>query len=45
VQDFTQPGGQKVVAKPFLDNNAFGAAGAAIASAPPTRPAGGATEQ
>jgi parallel beta-helix repeat protein len=29
VQDFQQPGGATVVAKPFLDNNAFGAAGAA----------------
>jgi hypothetical protein len=29
VQDFQQPGGGTVVAKPFLDNNAFGAAGAA----------------
>ena len=28
VQDFRQPGGQTVIAKPFLDNNAFGAAGA-----------------
>lgn len=29
VQDFQQPGGQTVVAKPFLDNNAFGAPGSA----------------
>ena len=44
VQDFTQPGGRRVVAKPFLDNNAFGAAGATIASGP-GRPAAKVTEQ
>lgn len=39
VQDFQQPGGPTVVAKPFLDNNAFGAAGAALASGAPAKPA------
>jgi parallel beta-helix repeat protein len=38
VEDFQPPRGEKVLAKPFLDNNAFDTAGAAIAAGNRTQP-------
>jgi parallel beta-helix repeat protein len=41
VEDFQPPGGQKITAKPFLDNNAFGSAAdatAVVGSNPPKPP-------
>jgi hypothetical protein len=38
VEDFQPPNGQKVQAKPFLDNNAFGTADTAAVSSAQRRP-------
>jgi parallel beta-helix repeat protein len=43
VLDFRKPGGETVVAKPFLDNNAFGTAGSAGTSTSATRESGSPT--
>jgi parallel beta-helix repeat protein len=45
VEDFQPQAGTKVVSRPFLDNNTFGAPDTAVATSAPTRAANGASRQ